>query len=332
MLIFLPQEIAMNYKQLTNGERYQIKAYLKIGLSIKEIAQYLGRHPSTIGREIKRNTGLRGYRPKQANQFAVERRYAAEKAIKLTSAIKDQIKKLIRLELSPEQICDYLEKHGVVKLHHETIYRMVLTDKKQKGTLYQHLRHLHKTHRKRYGSYDRRGRIKNATSIEERPKIVDDKARIGDWEGDTIIGKDRKSAIYTLVERKTLYTIIVKLTGKNAKDLADKAIKVLKPMAEKIHTITYDNGLEFAEHEHMAEELNAKIYFAHPYSSWERGINENTNGLIRQYFPKGTDFNLVTQEQIDFVMNRLNSRPRKTRGGKQPVELFLGKAVDLLAA
>lgn len=322
----------MNYKQLTSGERYQIKAYLKIGLPNKEIAQHLGRHPSTIGREIKRNTGLRGYRPRQANQFAVERRYAAEKAIKLTSAIKDQIKKLIRLELSPEQICDYLEKHEIVKLHHETIYRMVLTDKNQKGTLYQHLRHLHKTHRKRYGSYDRRGRIKNAISIEERPKIVDDKARVGDWEGDTIIGKDRKSAIYTLVERKTLYTIIVKLTGKNAKDLADKAIKVLKPLAEQIHTITYDNGLEFAEHEHMAEELNAKIYFAHPYSSWERGINENTNGLIRQYFPKGTDFNLVTQEQIDFVMNRLNSRPRKTRGGKQPVELFLGKAVDLLAA
>jgi len=141
MLIFLPQEIAMNYKQLTSGERYQIKAYLKTGLTNKEIAEHLNRHPSTIGREIKRNSGLRGYRPKQANQFAVERRYTAEKGIKLTSAIREQIKKLIRLELSPEQVSDYLKKHEIVKLHHETIYRMVLTDKKQKGTLYQHLRH-----------------------------------------------------------------------------------------------------------------------------------------------------------------------------------------------
>lgn len=332
MLIFLPQEIAMNYKQLTREERYQIEAYLKTGLSNKEIARHLGKHPSTIGREIKRNRGLRGYRPKQANKLAVDRRHKAQKSIKLTESIKEQIKTLIRQELSPEQVCDYLEKSKIVKLHHETIYRMVLADKQQKGSLYQHLRHLHKSHRKRYGSYDKRGRIKNATSIEERPKIVDDKNRIGDWEGDTIIGKDKKSAIYTLVERKTLYTVIVKLTGKNAKDLADKAITALKPLKDRIHTITYDNGLEFAEHERMAEELEAKIYFAHPYSSWERGINENTNGLIRQYFPKGTDFNKVSQKQIDFVMNRLNTRPRKTRGGKQPVELFLGKAVDLLAA
>lgn len=322
----------MNYKQLTSGERYQIKAYLKIGLTLKAIAAHLGRNASTISREIKRNTGLKGYRPKQANQKALSRRHNALKAVKLTPSIRAKIEQLIRQDLSPEQVCHYLKKQGFIKLHHETIYRMVLADKKQKGSLYQHLRHLHKTHRKRYASYDRRGRIRNATSIEERPKVVDDKARVGDWEGDTIIGKDRKSAIYTLVERKTLYTIIVKLTGKNAKDLADKAIKVLKPLARQIHTITYDNGLEFAEHERMAQALDAQIYFAHPYSSWERGINENTNGLIRQYFPKGTDFNTVTQEQIDFVMNRLNTRPRKTRGGAQPVELFLGKAVDLLAA
>ncbi len=322
----------MNYKQLTIDERYQIKAYLKIGLANIKIARLLHRHPSTISREIRRNTGLKGYRPKQANKFALDRRLSALKSFKLTELIKDHIKRLIRQELSPEQVCDYLKKHSIVTLHHETIYRMVLTDKKHKGTLYQHLRHLHKSHRKRYGSYERRGRIQNAISIEERPRIVDDKVRIGDWEGDTVIGKDHKSAIYTLVERKTLYTIIVKLTGKNARALADRAIKVLKPISERIHTITYDNGLEFAEHERMAKALDTKIYFAHAYSSWERGINENTNGLIRQYFPKGTDFNLVTQEQIDFVMNRLNSRPRKTRGGKQPIELFLGKAVDLLMA
>ena len=209
---------------------------------------------------------------------------------------------------------------------------MLLQDKRNGGTLYKHLRHLHKSHRKRYGSYERRGRIKNAVSIEQRPAIVDSRSRIGDWEGDTVIGKDHKSAIYTLVDRKSLYTVIVKLNGKNATELVDKTLKVLEPMSSKIHTITYDNGLEFAEHERMAKALDADIYFTHPYSSWERGINENTNGLIRQYFPKGTDFNKVTNSQIEFVMERLNTRPRKTRGGKQPVELFLGKAVDLLTA
>ena len=322
----------MYYQQLTKDERYQIKACLQIDMKQVDIAKLLKRSPATISREIKRNTGKRGYRPKQANDQATMRRLTAEKSIKLTNEIKQDIVKLIKQELSPEQVCDYLITHGKTKLHHETIYRMLLQDKCDGGTLYKHLRHLHKSHRKRYGSYERRGRIKNAVSIEQRPAIVDSRSRIGDWEGDTVIGKDHKSAIYTLVDRKSLYTVIVKLNGKNATELADKTIKALEPISNKIHTITYDNGLEFAEHERMAKALDADIYFAHPYSSWERGINENTNGLIRQYFPKGTDFNKVTNSQIEFVMERLNTRPRKTRGGKQPVELFLGKAVDLLTA
>ena len=320
----------MYYQQLTKDERYQIKACLQIDMKQVDIAKLLKRSPATISREIKRNTGKRGYRPKQANDQATMRRLTAEKSIKLTNEIKQDIVKLIKQELSPEQVCDYLITHGKTKLHHETIYRMLLQDKCDGGTLYKHLRHLHKSHRKRYGSYERRGRIKNAVSIEQRPAIVDSRSRIGDWEGDTVIGKDHKSAIYTLVDRKSLYTVIVKLNGKNATELADKTIKALEPISNKIHTITYDNGLEFAEHERMAKALDADIYFAHPYSSWERGINENTNGLIRQYFPKGTDFNKVTDSQVEFVMKRLNTRPRKTRGGKQPVELFLGKAVDLL--
>ena len=322
----------MYYQQLTKDERYQIKACLQIDMKQVDIAKLLKRSPATISREIKRNTGKRGYRPKQANDQATMRRLTAEKSIKLTNEIKQDIVKLIKQELSPEQVCDYLITHGKTKLHHETIYRMLLQDKCDGGTLYKHLRHLHKSHRKRYGSYERRGRIKNAVSIEQRPAIVDSRSRIGDWEGDTVIGKDHKSAIYTLVDRKSLYTVIVKLNGKNATELVDKTLKVLEPMSSKIHTITYDNGLEFAEHERMAKALDVDIYFAHPYSSWERGINENTNGLIRQYFPKGTDFNKVTNSQIEFVMERLNTRPRKTRGGKQPVELFLGKAVDLLTA
>ncbi len=321
----------MTYNQLTIEERYQIKAYLKTGMSYKNIAAELNRHISTIGREIKRNTGKRGYRPKQADELALNRRKTALKVIKLTAEAKTYSECLIRQELSPEQVCLYLETHKQIKLHHETLYRFVAEDKANGGELYTFMRHLHKVRRKRYGSYQQRGRIKNATSIEERPDIIENKERIGDWEGDLIIGKGNKSAIYTLVERSTLYSIIIKLAGKNASDLADTIIPVLKPLKDKIHSITYDNGLEFAEHERVSEKLGLKTYFAHPYSSWERGINENTNGLIRQYFPKGTDFNEVSEEEIQHVMNRLNSRPRKSRGGKQPVELFLGKAVDLLA-
>ena len=189
-----------------------------------------------------------------------------------------------------------------------------------------------KAYRKRYGSYDSRGKIRNRVCIDERPAVVDRRSRIGDWEGDTVMGKGRKSALLTLVERRTLYTVIVRLTGKRADLLADALIAKVGVMRSRVETITFDNGLEFSEHERIAAKLNTKIYFAHPYSSWERGINENTNGLIRQYFPKGTDFNKVTDEDTQFVMDRLNNRPRKTRGGKSPNELFNGQQVDLLAA
>ncbi len=219
-----------------------------------------------------------------------------------------------------------------MSLHHETIYQLIYADKLSGGTLYQHLRVLKKSYRKRYGSYNSRGKIKNRVSIDARPGIVDRLSRIGDWEGDTIIGLGRQSALLTMVERKTLYTVIVKLDGKRAEPLATALINRMKKEKGRIKTITFDNGHEFSDHERMAKKLGVKVYFAHPYSSWERGRNENTNGLIRQYFPKRTDLNKVTQEEIDFVMNRLNNRPRKTRDNKTPNELFKGLRVDLLAA
>ena len=169
-------------------------------------------------------------------------------------------------------------------------------------------------------------------SIEERPEVVERRNRVGDWEGDTIIGKGRKGALLTLVERKTLFTVIARLGSKRADLLADEAIAQMMPLKEKVKTITFDNGLEFSAHEEIAKALDADIYFAHPYASWERGINENINGLIRQYFPKETDFTKVTDEQVEFVMDRLNSRPRASRGGRSPNELFMGQRDDLLAA
>lgn len=322
----------MSYTQLTENERYQIYTLLKLGVSQKAIAIELKRSPATIGREIARNKGLRGYRPAQAQRLCTTRRKQAHKARKLTPEVVAWMTGLIRQELSPQQVVDYLLRHKQIDLHHETVYRWIYADKAAGGNLYQHLRILSKPYRKRYGSHDSRGRIKNRVDIDQRPAVVEMRGRIGDWEGDTVMGKDRKSALLTLVERKTLYTMIIRLTGKHADRLAQAAVTSMRELKQMVHTITFDNGLEFAEHATIAAGLEADIYFAHPYCSWERGINENANGLIRQYFPKGTDFNEVSDEAIAFVMNRLNDRPRASRGGQSPRELLMGQRVDLLAA
>jgi transposase, IS30 family len=322
----------MHYTQLTKYERYQMYILKKAGFTQKKIAEQLNRHPSTISREFRRNHGRRGYRPKQAHQFSENRRAQAVHNSKMTAEVKHWIEKLIRQDLSPEQACDYLKRHKNLSLHHETIYRFIYADKASGGDLYTHLRIASKSYRKRYGSYENRGKLTGRTSIAARPTLVDEKARVGDWEGDTVIGKGRKGVLLTMVERKTLYTVIVKLDGKQAKPLADAALRHLERFKHKIHTVTLDNGLEFAEHQRIARGLETDIYFADPYASWQRGINENTNGLIRQYFPKDMPLHSVTQKQIDFVMDRLNNRPRKTRGGKSPNELFKGLQVDLLAA
>jgi len=322
----------MNYKQLTEHERYQIYVMNKAGHCQTAIAHWLDRSPSTISRELRRNRGLRGYRPGQAQHMTDARRREAHKARKLTTEVIGWVEALISQQLSPQQVVDYLRRHHKVTLHHETVYQYIYTDKAEGGGLYRHLRVASKPYRKRYGSYETRGRIKHRVDIDERPAVVSRRNRVGDWEGDTVMGLRRKSALLTMVERKTLYTVIARLTGKRADLLAKTAIDRMRHLQDKIKTITLDNGLEFAEHEAIARGLKADIYFAHPYCSWERGINENTNGLIRQYFPKGTDFTRVTDEEIMFVMNRLNNRPRATRGGRSPNELLLGQRVDLLAA
>lgn len=322
----------MSYNQLTEGERYQIQSYLKAGYTQKEIAAALRRNPSTICRELSRNRGLRGYRPKQAHQLATQRRRNAEKAIKVTREVAGWVETLIRQELSPAQAAAYIAKMHGVSLHHETIYQMILADKANGGDFYTHLRIMSKPYRKRYGSYDSRGRIRNRKSIDERPGIVDQKSRLGDWEGDTVIGKARKGALLTMVDRKSLFVVIGKLEGKNASALADKLIASFSELKPPLTTITFDNGLEFADHERISSELGVDIYFANPYSSWERGANENTNGLIRQYFPKGMDLTTVTDEDVQFVMDRLNNRPRETLGWKTPNEVLWGQTADLLAA
>lgn len=322
----------MNYYQLTENERYQIYALKKAGLNQQAIARQLRRSAATISREIRRNGGQRGYRPKQAQAFCEYRKRQAYKAKKITPTVRDDIKHLLRQQLSPQQVVGYLRRSRGISLHHETVYRLIYADKAAGGDLYTHLRVASKPYRKRYGTYDRRGKIPNRRGIEERPAVVAQRSRIGDWEGDTIIGKGRRSALLTLVERKTLYTVIIKLNGKHADALAQAANDGMKFLKDRVHTITFDNGLEFSAHEKIATALDADIYFATPYCSWERGCNENMNGLIRQYFPKGMDLSAVTEEDIQQVMTRLNNRPRATRNFKSPNELFMGRRMDLFAA
>jgi IS30 family transposase len=303
----------MNYTHLTREERYQIYALKKAGHKQSEIAYVLERSESTISRELARNRGQRGYRPKQAHGLAVERRAMNARTIdEVTWQFAQE--KLLQ-QWSPEQISAYAD------ISPETVYQRVYADKRMGGLLFQHLR-CQKLRKKRYGKTDRRGMIPNRLSIEDRPAIVETRSRVGDWEADTIIGKNHRQAIVSLVERKTGFTLIEKVERKTAQQVGHAMVGLLNPYRGQVHTITSDNGREFAGHEEIARRLRADFYFAHPYASWERGTNENTNGLIRQYFPKNRDFTTITQQEIDTAMERLNNRPRKRLGYQTPKQVF----------
>jgi len=320
------------YTQLTKVQRYQISALRKEGLSQQVIAENIGVHRSTICRELQRNTGQRGYRPKQAQMKSMQRHSVKPKAIRLGIEQIAYIREKIQQEWSPEQISGSMASAGISKVSHETIYRYLQKDRSEGGMLYTHLRHKSRKYRRRYGSTDRRGQIRNRVSIEERPSIVEERSRIGDFEIDTVIGKNHKQALVTIVDRHSKLTLIKKVTRKRADLVGSATIELLLPISDWVHTITADNGKEFAAHETIADVIKADVYFAHPYSSWERGTNENTNGLIRQYFPKGTRFEEITDEQISTVQEKLNRRPRKTLGFKTPYEVFFGKIFEGLAA
>jgi IS30 family transposase len=232
-----------------------------------------------------------------------------------------QIERLLREQWSPEQISWRLQLEGQRTVSHERIYLYIYADKRRGGLLHLHLRS-QKKQRKRYGGYVRRGQIPNRIGIEQRPAIVTSKRRFGDWEADTIIGARHQGAILSLVERKSKLTRLYKLESKAASEVKDRIIAVLAPLAARVHTITVDNGKEFVLHEEITAALQAPIYFSHPYAAWERGLNENTNGLVRQYFPKKCDFTRITGTQVWQVEQLLNNRPRKTLGYRTPNEVF----------
>ncbi len=316
-----------NYKQLNQAQRYQIEILKKAGKNQKEIAELLGVSPTTICRELNRNKGQKGYRPKQAQIKADKRRKEAAKALKMTAALITLIEARILMDWSPEQISGWLKNNQVISISHERIYQHIWADKRHGGTLYTHLRQSNKKRKKQYGSKDKRGQIRNRVSIDERPAIVAEKTRIGDWEIDTVIGQNHQGALVTLVDRVSKFTLIKKVASKHAEVVTEATILLLQPYLDKTLTITADNGKEFAGHETIKERLNADVYFAHPYHSWERGLNENTNGLIRQYFTKGSSFESITDDEVEGVMNKLNHRPRKTLNFKTPHAVFFA---DLL--
>jgi len=306
----------MTYHHLSREERYQISALLKEGLTHSQIAGNLGRHKATIRREIARNSGLRGYRPRQASLLAEERSTNSRNARRIDPSDWLSADAFLKRQWSPEQIA------AEVPISHETIYRHVYADKALGGVLYKHLR-CQKKRRKRYaGGRDRRGQIIGRRPISERPSHIEKRRQIGHWEGDTVIGKRHKQAIVSLVERKSGYAVLAKVTHKTANLVANAIMDRLRPLAGHVKTLTYDNGKEFAEHALIDQALGSTSYFADPYSSWQRGSNENLNGLIRQYIPKSRPLETVTDAELAKIENLLNHRPRKRLGFKTPHEVF----------
>ncbi len=313
------------FNQITNVERHQIKVLLDSKFSFFEIAKKLNRAPSTITREIHRNTPKRGrgygiYNPFRA-QIKTELRHTGKfKHRRLTPEIRQEIYRGIIEDWSPEQIAGRAAKEGKPMVSHETIYKLIYKDRRNGGQLFTHLRHRHRTRRKRRNLYDNRGIIQNRIFLDRRPVAANNKSRIGHFEGDTIVGKDHKGAIVTLTEMKTKYQFMFKVRERSADEVQYAIEMLLGNHFSWIKTLTVDNGKEFACHEKIASDLSLKVFFCDPYSPWQRGLNENQNGLIRQYIPKSTSFENLMTHDIDVIAARLNNRPRKTLGFETPKE------------
>ena len=309
-------KLPMTYKHLSQAERYQIHALMKAGHDQSQIAKLLDRHKSTISRELSRNTGSRGYRPKQACEMSADRAQHSRNAPTVEPWVREAACALLCIQWSPEQIASQLP------ISHETVYQHVYADKAQGGTLWKHLR-CQKQKRKRYASgRDRRGQIPNRRPLSERPLHIEARRQVGHWECDTVIGASHKGAVVTMVERKSGYAVMAKVEKKTSELVSSAIVDKLQPLAARMKTLTFDNGKEFAGHAHIDQQLQSTAYFARPFASWERGSNENLNGLLRQYVPKKRAMSTVSDEEIRMIQNRLNNRPRKRLGFKTPAEVF----------
>lgn len=314
-------------KHLSYEQRCQLEVLHRIGFSQASIAEQIGVSQATVSRELSRNAGEAAYSGCDAQALAQARRTAASAVPrKLTPELVALIeRKLRREQLSPQQISGWMARTQPTWVSHECIYRHIWANKQAGGKLFRQLRRRGKRYNKRANKLAGRGILAGRVDISLRPSIVAERLRIGDWEADTMVGAARKGAILSLVERKSKYTLLHKLDTATAALTAQAMIRKLAPYRAQVHTITADNGKEFANHQQIASKLIAGFYFATPYHAWERGLNENTNGLIRQYFPKGSNFAAITPKRLARVQKLLNSRPRKTLGYKSPNEVFLGQ-------
>ena len=313
----------MSYKHFSLEERYYIEIELRKGTSVNAIAKALNRPQGTVSKEINRNRGRRGYRHKQAHRLAQQRHLAKVKAHKLNKDVCTKIERWIQEEQwSPEQIAGRLKMQYGISIHHETIYRYIYDDKEKGGTLHTYLRHYGKSYRKRNPKLGKHIGIPERVDIDERPDIVNNRERLGDWEADTMIGKHHKGALVTLDERVSKLRLSFPLAHRKSKAVKEAIVMLLSPFQNWVQTITFDNGREFVEHMKAATALKCKTYFAKPYHSWERGQNENANGLLRQYFPKSMKLHDVAVAKVVEAIDKLNSRPRKCLGWKTPYEVF----------
>ncbi|WP_143223893.1 IS30 family transposase [Acinetobacter sp. ANC 3903] len=303
----------MNYTHLTQEERYQISTLLREGFSKRYIAWRLNRSPSTISREIARNRTRNGYFAKHANKLAQRRHCPNPKRIPYDIWV--QVIAYLDLQWSPEQIASHIS----VSLH--SIYRFIQQDKSRGGVLFHNLR-LRNQRKRKYGSIETRGQLTNRKSIHDRPVEIEQRSRFGDLEIDTIVGKNHQQSLVSIVDRKTGYLWLKKCSTRKAEEVCQATIKLLEPIKAHLKTITADNGKEFSLHEYAAQELDVDWYFADPYSAWQRGTNENTNGLIRQYIRKGSDLNDYADAYIAETTQRLNHRPRKRLGFKSPSQVL----------
>jgi len=310
--------------QLTLDQRYEIWNLKTQGCNNKFVAQQIGVHPTTIKRELDRNSDKRNsvYKPKLAQQKTADRHKKKTKYIGFTHQVKEFVVKWLKEDYSPEQIVGKAKKLAVICVSVERIYQFIWLDKKQGGNLYKHLRTLGKRYKKRGNTNNRRGQIPDRVPIEKRPSIVEKKERFGDLEIDLVIGKAHKGALLTINDRATGLLKMAYIKSKEAKEVAEKTIELLEPWIPFIHTITSDNGKEFTNHKQIAEALNIDFYFAKPYHSWQRGANENLNGLVRQYFPKKHNFDTITKEQVELAKYKLNNRPRKRYNFFSPNQMF----------
>lgn len=318
----------MSYRHFSIEEREILALRLVEGKKPSQIGKELGRHHSSVSAEIERNSVDGDYYPARAQALADCRRRDSKSPWKMSDpAIAAYVKDGLKRRWSPEQIAGRMEvdhpEDETKRISHATIYRWIHEDKRQGGRWRTFLRQGRKKRRKRYGTGENRGKIPGRVDIDERPKEVAEKARLGDWEGDTVEGAKGTGYLTTMVDRKSQYLVL-------GRSLTKQATAIRRTIGRGFHrhgelpceTVTLDNGREFTEHEQLGARLGAAVYFAKPYHSWERGLNENTNGLLRQYFPKGIDFSRITAYRVKTVEGALNDRPRKTLGYRTPREVM----------